>query len=176
MVLLFLITLLNSAYSADHIDFYLDKEYCLQEQKDVIFMAIDDINKALGCQSVTIKEKAFVDPNDNYISFDPSVLGRVPGDWVAWTFIYPDYVQIGLELGLESQKLYNTIIHEIGHSLGLAHNFNKRSIMFPYVEGGVPLVSNFNKIYRKYRWRWSHQLAILLKKKNPNICLNKLNL
>lgn len=151
-------------------DFILEKEYSTDKQREIAYMAASDINKASGCQLITIKTVAFVDFDHNIITFNPDSLTKEEENDLAMTFQRGPLVKIGIRDFLRNEKLYYVFIHELGHSLSLDHILNRRDVMFPYVYGATPEVSDHHKIKKKWRYLWSHQIAKALRKKNPDIC------
>ena len=62
------------------------KDNILQDKdREIIFLAANDINKALGCQALTIKTVAFVDFDHNLITFNPEAMEKEEEDDLAMT-------------------------------------------------------------------------------------------
>ena len=170
MILLLLISLLDPRYVANHRDFILEKDFSTPKQREIVYLAAQDINKAVGCQVITVKMVDFVDFDHNIITFNPEALAKEGKNDIAMTFKRGPLVKVGVRSYLRNEKLFYVLVHELGHSLGVSHIMNRASIMYPFVRGSTPEVSNCRRISRKWRILWSKQIANILKKKNAALC------
>jgi len=173
MLLTLLIAFIDPPYDTMHRDFILEEQYSSPKDRQIIYLAANDINKAVGCQVINVKTVAFVDFDHNIITFNPEALEKEEEDDLAMTFQRGPLVKIGIRQRMHNEKLYYVAIHELGHALSLDHVNDRKSVMYPYVFGAYPNVSNHHKIYRKWRYRWSHQISNLLKAKKASICTDR---
>lgn len=70
--------------------------------------------------------------------YDENYLGLTETDYNKLKSITKAYVQLSL-LKFDSTRIADgemkaTIIHEIGHALGLGHSENDKDIMYPYID------------------------------------------
>ncbi len=173
MLITLFIAFINPPYDSLHRDFILEKEYSTSKDREIIYLAAQDINEAVGCQVLNIKTVAFVDFDHNIITFNPEAMSKEEDNDLAMTFQRGPLVKIGIRYHIHNERLYYIAIHELGHALSLDHVDNYRNVMYPYVYDAFPRVSNHRKISKKWRKRWSHQISNLLKAKKADICTDR---
>jgi predicted Zn-dependent protease len=82
--------------------------------------------------------------------YDENFLGLTETDYNKYKNITRADVQLGL-LKFNNEKITDgemkaTIIHEMGHTLGLGHSSNDKDIMYPYINPEWDAYTNFNDL------------------------------
>lgn len=80
------------------------------------------------------------------VEYENGVLAHAwfPNTPYAGEIHFNDMVQYSSKKGFNSFSLLHVAIHEIGHSLGLRHNDDSNSIMYPYAKQNQHIRLNFN--------------------------------
>lgn len=97
---------------------------------------------------------------------DRKALGHCYFNFDAQNRLYSAEVQIGLSDGIlheqymDESEVYHTILHEIGHALGLNHSHNKDDIMYTPHQYGVVKLSPIDKLSIQWLYRLSNGQSV----------------
>jgi hypothetical protein len=97
--------------------------------------------------------------NVDWKRVERKALGHCYFNYDASNRLYGAEVAIGLTEGIvhadymDENEVYHTILHEIGHAVGLGHSKNPKDIMFPYLNPQQKSLTNTDISQIKYLYR-----------------------
>ncbi len=142
-------------------NFYSKKgeSYLYKSMVQKAFCAWEEISGGLvSFELVDVKLNSQIDVDWKRV--DRSALGHCYFNFDANNRLYSAEVQIGLTDGLihqeylQEDEVYHTILHEIGHSIGLNHSPNTADIMYTPHQYGVTNLSLGDKETLKWLYRF----------------------
>ncbi len=138
------------------------------EHRQSIYEAVDIWNKAKGCILIEVSSK--VDTSSSYDIDGVSIIywlydfpEEVKNSHAIATVFWKDYTVIESDIRINDEHfdfvdgvklghvdLISVMVHEIGHSLGIEHSYNKASVMYPTLgyatERRIPLQEDLDEV------------------------------
>lgn len=99
-----------------------------QGQWAITKLAAEDTNRALGYHAFQVTRRCPED-NSNTLMFAEEEFKEGEDDILGWTQAYEKTWEIAIRPQLKNARLYEVLVHEFGHVLGLNHVQDSRHIM-----------------------------------------------